>query len=128
MDVYRGEHAPAHPVFSEGSAAKSVQIDEPLKDVQDIVYTEEDDKIIEDWLKQTIGSCWHSMGTCKMAPQDQAGVVDSRLRVHGVQGLAVADLSICPDNVSANTGATAFAIGEKAAAIFIEDLGLGQSP
>lgn len=44
-----------------------------------------------------------------MAPREgnnltpHGGVVDERLNVHGVQGLKVADLSICPDNVGCNT-------------------------
>lgn len=43
-----------------------------------------------------------------MAPREgnsivKYGVVDERLNVHGVKGLKVADLSICPDNVGCNT-------------------------
>lgn len=51
------------------------------------------------------------------------GVVDERLNVHGVKGLKVADLSIAPDNVGANTFTVALTIGEKAAALVAEDLG-----
>lgn len=48
------------------------------------------------------------MQTCSMAPKEgnsivKHGVLDERLNVHGVQGLKVADLSICPDNVGCNT-------------------------
>ncbi|KAF8462181.1 hypothetical protein DFH94DRAFT_640732, partial [Russula ochroleuca] len=43
--------------------------------------------------------------------------VDSRLNVYGVRGLKVADLSIGPGNVSANTYLTALVIGEKACSI-----------
>ncbi|PKS08507.1 hypothetical protein jhhlp_004892 [Lomentospora prolificans] len=124
MDVYRGEYAPSHPAFPAGSAAASIETSEPLKDVKDIVYSAEDDAIIEEWLRRNVGSTWHSMGTCKMGAKETLGVVDPKLNVHGVAGLKVADLSICPDNVAANTAATAFAIGEKAADIFIEELGL----
>ena len=46
--------------------------------------------------------------TCSMAPKEgnsivKHGVLDERLNVHGVKGLKVADLSICPDNVGCNT-------------------------
>lgn len=41
------------------------------------------------------------MGSAAMKPREEGGVVDSRLNVYGVQGLKVADLSICPDNVGA---------------------------
>lgn len=126
MEVYRGEWAPGHPAFPATSAAANVETDGPLRDVKDIVYTPEDDAVIEKWLRENVGSTWHSMGTCKMAPRGQGGVVDPGLGVYGVKGLKVADLSIVPENVAANTANTAFAIGEKAADIFIEELGLGR--
>ncbi|KAH7337514.1 glucose-methanol-choline oxidoreductase [Rhizoctonia solani] len=59
-----------------------------------------------------------------MKPKEQGGCVDNRLNVYGTQNLKVADLSITPANVGANTNATAFVIGEKAAIIIAEDLGL----
>ena len=63
-----------------------------------------------------------------MAPKEgnsivKHGVLDERLNVHGVKGLKVADLSICPDNVGCNTYSTALMIGEKAAMLVAEDLG-----
>ncbi|KAF5367242.1 hypothetical protein D9757_011691 [Collybiopsis confluens] len=66
----------------------------------------------------------HSLGTCPMKPYNQGGVVDSKLNVYGIQGLKVADLSIAPSNVHSNTNATAVAIGEKAAVIIAEELGI----
>jgi alcohol oxidase len=59
-----------------------------------------------------------------MKPHEQAGVVDPRLNVYGVSNLKVADLSIAPSNVGANTYNTALIIGEKAAMIIAEDLGI----
>ena len=59
-----------------------------------------------------------------MKPRQRGGVLDPRLNVYGVQGLKVADLSICPSNVGANTYSTALVIGEKAAVIIAEDLGI----
>lgn len=59
-----------------------------------------------------------------MKPRERGGVLDPRLNVYGVQGLKVADLSICPSNVGANTYSTALVIGEKAAVIIAEDLGI----
>ncbi|XP_064629171.1 glucose dehydrogenase [FAD, quinone]-like [Lineus longissimus] len=58
----------------------------------------------------------HVVGTCKMGPEDDpTTVVDSELRVHGIEGLRVVDASIMPDSLCANTHATCVMIGEKAA-------------
>jgi alcohol oxidase len=59
-----------------------------------------------------------------MKPRERGGVVDPRLNVYGVQGLKVADMSIAPSNVAANTYSTALLIGEKAAVMIAEDLGI----
>ena len=59
-----------------------------------------------------------------MKSRERGGVLDPRLNVYGVQGLKVADLSICPSNVGANTSSTALVIGEKAAVIIAEELGI----
>ncbi|KAK8054714.1 GMC oxidoreductase [Apiospora phragmitis] len=67
------------------------------------------------------------LGICSMAPLGQGGVVDARLAVHGVQNLRVADLSIPPRNVAANTANTAMAVAEKAAGIFIRELACKKS-
>ena len=61
-------------------------------------------------------SSFHMIGTCKMAPStDALAVVDSDLRVHGIEGLRVADASIMPTMPSANTNAATLMIAEKAA-------------
>ena len=77
-----------------------------------------------------------------MKPREGGGVVDSKLNVYGVKKLKVAglfprffaplicsysssiDMSIAPGNVGANTYSTAIAIGEKAALIIADDLGI----
>ena len=53
-------------------------------------YSEEDDKVIEDWVRGTVATAYHTISTCPMRAQKEGGVVDPRLNVHGVKGLKVA--------------------------------------
>ncbi|KAI0022366.1 GMC oxidoreductase [Xylariomycetidae sp. FL0641] len=125
MNVFRGEVASWHPQFPAGSKAACISTDEPLpEDVEDIVYSAEDDQAILQWVRERVDTTWHSQGTCKMAPQEQNGVVDPCLNVHGVRGLKIADMSIIPGNIGGNTNNTAMIIGEKAADLVLEELGL----
>jgi choline dehydrogenase len=72
-----------------------------------------DDQIV-DFLRATALSIQHMCGTCKMGTDEHA-VVDPTLRVHGMDGLRVADASIMPTLVSGNTNAPTIMIGERAA-------------
>ena len=74
------------------------------------------DDLLDDWLRKNSGTSHHISGTCKMGPDsDPMAVVDQHLKVKGVEGLRVADASVMPDCIRANTNATTIMIGEKCA-------------
>lgn len=82
----------------------------------------ESDSALDAWMRREVTHTNHLAGTCKMGPAaDPLAVVDQRGRVHGVDGLRVADCSIMPDCVRANTNATAMMIGERMAELIGKD-------
>lgn len=82
-----------------------------------------DDDQLRDWIQKHTTTDWHPVGTCGMGGRAgiRDGVVDSRLRVYGVDGLRVVDASIMPLQISAHLQATVYAIAEKAAHMILED-------
>jgi alcohol oxidase len=126
MPYFRGEPAAVHPAFAPGSAAATVPHAEgPVAfDTPRIEYSEEDERALEAYARATMSTTWHALGTCAMKPRQRGGVLDPRLNVYGVRGLKVADLSVGPANVGSNTYSTALVIGEKAAVIIAEELGI----
>jgi choline dehydrogenase len=67
-----------------------------------------------EYIRRSLLTYFHPVGTCRIGGDDSA-VVDTRLRVHGVEGLRVADASVIPSIPSANTNATVYAVAERAA-------------
>jgi choline dehydrogenase len=74
----------------------------------------QDDGQLHAYLRSNLRSYSHYAGTCRIGI-DETAVVDPELRVRGVSGLRVADASVLPSIVSANTNATVYAIAERAA-------------
>ncbi|MFZ4806041.1 MAG: GMC family oxidoreductase [Hyphomicrobiaceae bacterium] len=78
------------------------------------------DEAILAFIRQKGGTVFHCVGTCRMG-RDDGAVVDPRLRVRGVDRLRVCDASVMPTVTSANTNAAALMIGERGAALILED-------
>lgn len=72
------------------------------------------------YIRETGQTAWHAVASCRMGVDDMA-VTDARLRVKGVSGLRVADISVMPTIASPNTNAPAFMIGQKAADLILQD-------
>jgi choline dehydrogenase len=79
----------------------------------------EGEEEIKAFCRQYGTTIFHPVGTCRMG-RDRLSVVDSRLRVHGLRNLRIADASIMPTIVSGNTSVPATMIGEKAADYILE--------
>ena len=81
--------------------------------------TIEDEAGIDHFIANSLVSGAHPVGSCAMGNDPAASVVDSALRVHGIEGLRVADASIMPTIIRGNTSAPAMMIGEKAADLML---------
>lgn len=79
-----------------------------------------DEARLREFVARGTGTYYHPVGSCKMGVDDMA-VVDSRLAVHGLHGLRVADASVMPSIVCVNTNAATIMIGERAADLIRED-------
>ena len=98
--------------IAESSSFSEIMLDRIMPTDEEL----ESDDALDDWLRRNSGTSHHVSGTCKMGPDsDPMAVVDQYLKVKGVEGLRVADASIMPDCIRANTNATTIMIGEKVA-------------
>lgn len=79
------------------------------------------DEDILNYIRETAMTVHHASGTCAMLPREQGGVVDSRLKVYGVDRLRVVDASIFPVIPDQHTQGPTYMVAEKAAAMILED-------
>lgn len=79
------------------------------------------DEALAAHVRERAWTVFHPCGTCRMDADPGRGVVDARLRVHGVAGLRVADASVFPSIPSGNTNAPSIMVGERAASMLLAD-------
>jgi choline dehydrogenase len=99
-----------------GKLAYNIMMDSALDSHRQrmlLPYNDSEETIWEH-IKKQVETVYHPVGTCKMG-SDTDSVVDSRLRLHGIGKISVADASIMPTIVSGNTNAAVIMIAEKAA-------------
>ncbi|KAJ8078272.1 hypothetical protein PM082_000478 [Marasmius tenuissimus] len=81
----------------------------------------EKDTDVEEWLKSKATADNHPVGTMAMLPKELGGVVDTSLKIYGIENVRVVDASIIPFPISAHIMSTVYMIGEKAADIIRRD-------
>ncbi|KAL4424367.1 hypothetical protein ABPG75_001668 [Micractinium tetrahymenae] len=85
------------------------------------------DEEIDEYIRSTIHSSNAIVGTCKMGAADGSSVVDSHLRVHGVDGLRVVDASVIPGIPGGQTAAPTVMVAERAAALITGQTSIASS-
>ena len=102
--------------LSETPAFKAVTVEEFKPGYE----TRSDDDIMA-YIRETAWTVFHASCTCKMGTTAANSVVDSRLKVHGLQGIRVADASVFPNVTSGNINAPSIMVGERAADFILKD-------
>ena len=85
-----------------------------------------DEQLIQH-IKDTVWTVFHPSSTCRMGPDPTSNVVDRNLRVHGIDGLRVADASIFPKLICGNINAATIMVGEKASDLILRDQKIRES-
>jgi choline dehydrogenase-like flavoprotein len=82
------------------------------------------DAALADYIRKTVRTDWHPVGTCRMGRNDDPmSVVGPTLEVHGVQGVRVIDASVMPNIVSANTNAPTMALADHGLSLMLSHAG-----
>jgi choline dehydrogenase-like flavoprotein len=73
------------------------------------------DEALDGFIKRDVDTVYHYSSTCRMAPENDMGVVDDELRVHGVRNLSIADASVFPSILACHLQAPVVMVGERCA-------------
>jgi len=80
-----------------------------------------DEQMVED-IRSYAWTVFHPTSTCRMGPDPSTNVVDSELKVYGIERLRIADASIFPHLVCGNINAPSIMVGEKASDLVLSDI------
>jgi choline dehydrogenase len=82
--------------------ASHLDVEEKRLDLDHQLHLKTDEDI-EAIIRERVGTVFHPTSTCRMAPLEEGGVVDGKLRVYGIPNLRICDASIFPSIVSGHT-------------------------
>lgn len=90
------------------------------KEIYPGVSTQTDEQLNQ-FIADNAWTVFHPCGTCRMGQDPNRSVVDARLKVHGMEGLRIADASVFPSIPTGNTNAPSIMVGEKASDMILDD-------
>jgi choline dehydrogenase len=102
--------------FAQTSQLQAITIDE-MRPGADCLT---DAQLIED-IRNNADTVYHPCGTCRMGPDPTQNVVDSALKVHGLEAIRVVDASIFPNLICGNINAATIMVAEKAADLILSE-------
>ncbi|HEX3996079.1 MAG TPA: GMC oxidoreductase, partial [Acetobacteraceae bacterium] len=110
----------------EGSLLLRKFVSAPALETITVEETEPGGRVVSEadmlqYFREAGGSIYHLCGSCAMGSSASTSVVSSRLKVHGLEGLRIADASVFPNVTSGNINAPTMMVAEKAAAMILED-------
>lgn len=101
--------------IAKAEPLRSLLVDE-YEPGEDVVVTDDDWR---EYVRDTLDTIYHPMGTAAMLPRGDRGVVDSKLTVYGTENLRLADASVIPLEISAHPQTAVYGIAERAADIIV---------
>jgi choline dehydrogenase-like flavoprotein len=117
-----GDAADIEPLLRSILISRQIFAAEPFRRFSPVEYAPgpavQDESGLKDYIRSNAVTVHHPASTCRMGPAGD-NVVDPALRVHGIEGLRVADASVFPTLIGGNTNAAVVMVAEKAADLIL---------
>ncbi|HEY7840758.1 MAG TPA: GMC family oxidoreductase N-terminal domain-containing protein [Gammaproteobacteria bacterium] len=118
-----GDERDIDPLVRSIVISRKIFAAEPFRRFNPVEYSPgpavQDEAGLKDYIRSNAVTVHHPVSTCRMGPAGD-NVVDAALRVHGIEGLRVADASVFPTLIGGNTNAAVVMVGEKAADLILD--------